>query len=410
MTSLRRLIVALVALSLGSLGMVGLAAPAQAGKIGASWFGIAFHQAAGEPTPYPAVPVSALLVNASWRQIETSPGVYDFGTLRRLVDAASAHGDRPTLVMGSTPEFYASDFPDTIEFAGPGSTTMPKDIQTWINYVRALAREFGTTVDYLPWNEPCIIEFWSGTMPQMAELVQSASVVLTAEAEPATFLAPSCPARKKYQQALISQMYAQEVGGKPLASWVDAVPVNAYPLENQGPEDAHALFQKVQGILKQQGVKKPIWVTEINYGVGGVNEAAVISERKQAENVAKTLPLFASLGVKKLMWFGWDVKWVNTFLTPFGVFTRLTRAGRTWSVARKWILGTTVTCARKSSGVWTCTAKNSKGVRRIYFRAKGTSTIAPPAGARTRQDMDGITTRLRAGAKITVTTSPVMVK
>ena len=54
----------------------------------------------------------------TWRDIETSPGVYDWSRLDAYVQAAQQHDVEVTLVLAMTPSFY-----------GPASTLPPTDLQ-----------------------------------------------------------------------------------------------------------------------------------------------------------------------------------------------------------------------------------------------------------------------------------------
>ena len=63
----------------------------------------------------------------SWKDVETAPGVYDFGRLDALVGAAQDHGARVTLVLAMTPAFYSSS-----------PTLPPTDLSHFADYVRAV--------------------------------------------------------------------------------------------------------------------------------------------------------------------------------------------------------------------------------------------------------------------------------
>ncbi len=63
----------------------------------------------------------------TWREIETSPGVYDWGLLDSYVRAAQQHHAEVTLVLAMTPSFY-----------GPAPTLAPRLMSHYRDFVRAV--------------------------------------------------------------------------------------------------------------------------------------------------------------------------------------------------------------------------------------------------------------------------------
>ena len=181
----------------------------------------------------------------------------------------------------------------------------------------------------------------------------------------ATVVAPAFPLRLKGQQKWYQSYWAQKVGGKSVATYVKVVSVNLYPLADQGPEASMKLLRFAKRVLPRAARGKPIWNTEINYGLLGGDTAKKISDARQAAYVARTLALNAASPVRRVFWYAWALGPIaNTHLVE-NDRTSLTRAGRAWSVARGWIVGTNMKkCSQARSGsmkgVYTCTARKSK--------------------------------------------------
>jgi len=288
----------------------------------------------------------------NWRDVETSPGHYDFTTLDRAVETARAAGVRPVLVLGQTPSFYASD-PDAPGWYGDGAPSAPSSLAPWKAYVREVAKRYKTKIDYQVWNEPNVIGFWSGTVAQMATLTAAASATITKVAgRGATVVAPSFPLRLASQQKWFRKYWASKVGGKSVGTFVDVVSANLYPMADQLPEASMKLLRFARSVLPSSARHKPVWNTEINYGLLGGDVAKEIPEAKQAAFVARTLLLNAGASVRRVFWFKWIVGDIaNTHLVDESDGTTLTRAGRAWGVARGWIVGTDVTgCVATSKG------------------------------------------------------------
>ena len=144
---------------------------------------------------YSHVPFGSLRLwdaNVTWREIETSPGSYQWSRLDAYVAAAQAHGIEVTLVVGMTPSFYNGD-----------RTKPPADLSVYRSYVRAAMaryRDFNGKrgiAAYQVWNEGNVPDYWTGTPQQLAQLTQ---VVAQArrEVDPgAVVLAPSFAVRRR---------------------------------------------------------------------------------------------------------------------------------------------------------------------------------------------------------------------
>lgn len=389
------------------VGVLAIAAPAQAGKVKPEFFGMHSRTITGGTLP--GVEIGAIRLwdsGVSWRQIETSDNNFTFSTLDRIVNNARAAGVRPLIVLGQTPQFHAEK-PNAPGPYGAGATSMP-DKAAWKRYVTTLGERYGTTVDYQVWNEPNVDSYWIGSVRQMAKLTQLANQSLNKAVGPrATLLAPSFPVRLTYQKRWYKKYWQTKVGGKSVASFVDVVAVNPYPLAKQAPEASMALVRFAKSALPAAARRKPMWNTEINYGLNSGNDALApakqISEGKQAAYVARTLVLNATSPIRRTYWYRWSVGPIaNTHLVESDDAT-LTRAGRAWGEVRNWILKTNAKSCNvgrsgRTKGVYTCTFRKSRTeVRRVYWKPSGTSVqITTPSSTRSWTNLAGNTT-LRSG-------------
>lgn len=383
-------------------------------RITSRYFG-ASDRAPGGTTAsgFPRGPVGALRLwdsQVSWRDLETSPGVFDFDYLDSLVATARAHDAKPMLVLGQTPHFYASH-PSWAGAYGKGAATMPS-LAAWKRYVATVAARYGSTVDYQVWNEPNVVGYWRGTPAQMATLTRTARRVLDTWAPAATVLAPSFPVRLAAQRDWISRYYARKTGGHKVASYVDVVSLNLYPPKSGGPETSMSLLREMRGILAARGVHKPIWNTEINYGlIGNGHIAHNISSRHQAANVTRTFVLNAANRVKRVYWYAWDLQGLgNTDLTLRNDAT-LTKAGVAFRVVSSWLVdGRVGSCSVASDGLYTCAVHYSGGVKRIYWNPSGRTTVRAVGSSTYTEGMLGTRRTLHGGEKLSVGYAPILVR
>ncbi|MGA8247875.1 MAG: hypothetical protein WB797_13310 [Nocardioides sp.] len=376
-------------------------------KISARFFGLHAPLLATAFPKAKAGAVDLTLNGVYWPDLETSSGVFDFSHLDTLVDQAHAHHAQPLLVLGQTPVFHSTS---------PGSpqvgATVP-DLAAWKTYVGQLVDRYGTRIDYEIWPEADIASNWSGTPRQLAELVIAAAKVIHHAAPRATVVSPAMVLRLPYEQHFMKRLFAQKVGGKRIGHYVDAVGIDAYPLQAGTPEDSLSLIRQAQHILAKREVSAPVWNVEMNYGVVGGNNPIPhhSGAAKQASYVVRNFVLDAAAGIERVYWFDWgrldvvDIEMVR----PDGVTP--TAAGRAYSLVEKWLAGQRVKACQQSrkSHVYACTTSRGGHTSWIYWVPKGRRTVRAPKGARHVQSVNGRVTRTHHHQKIKLTSSPVRV-
>ena len=397
-----------------ALGLAATLLPAQPAEAASRVNGTFFGMTDSDVSTFPSARPSAVRLwdsGVTWREIETSPGVFDFTRLDAAVNAARSRGSDVLLVLGQTPRFHAKR-PGASSFYAPGASSAPK-LTAWKTYVRKVAARYkGRGVDYQVWNEANVPGFWSGSPGAMAELTKVTWQVLNNVDPKAQVVAPALATRLSGQRKWLRTFYAQRTGGARVARWLDVVSLNLYPLTNEGPEASMKLLASSRSMLRALGVSKPIWNTEINYGlqIGGGGKARDITRRKEAAYVARTYVLNAANNVKRVYWYSWDLqKLANTELTySTGA---LTPAGTTWSVTRSWLKGTrSLGCSRAGNGTYTCTFKYGSGVKRVYWNPSRKASVTTAKSATRLTYQSGGSTAIRGGKRIGVDFAPVMVR
>ena len=245
----------------------------------------------------------------SWRQIETSPGVYDWTLLDSFVHEAQQHHTQVTLVLAMTPEFY-----------GPAPSLPPIVMSDYENFVRAVMLRYRTfdgqrgIAAYQVWNEGNVSTFWTGTPYQLALMTREVWRIHQQVDPDATIVAPSFAVRLESQRRWLSAYESQRVGRHPVWHYYDANALSLYPKAHYagrlgGPEDAMRILAMAKHRLAQAGVPqtRSLWATEINYGLTGLATAATpISERRQVAYVIRTYVLGAARGLSRMFWYRYD--------------------------------------------------------------------------------------------------------
>jgi hypothetical protein len=372
--------------------------------------------------------------NVTWRAIETSPGTYDFSHLDALITRARAKKARVLLVMGQTPNipsYWTSRVPSTVEYHGVGSTTMPPQL-AWQNYVKALARRYGTSIDYQVWNEGNVPGFWTGGAANLAKLTRWAREALNqvpaTSRNRARLVAPAFGTRSGI--SYVGSFYAQKPPGAtatakrfPVASYVSAVALQLYPTAFRGPEDSIALLNSAKRYLTKYNVNKPIYNTEINYGfqTGAQARTAIpVSSTWQAGYASRTLVLNASNRISRVYWYRWDMVKDpatggapgNTLMVTSNGYT-LSAAGKAWKVTRGWLLNMRPRgCTKDRVGTYRCKFQYPTGraMRHVIWNPLRNVTIKAPAYSTSYYKIDNVKRGAKTGTRIRVGVVPVMIR
>jgi len=410
------------AVSLAAAGALAIALlPAEpavaANSIDSRFFGVHDSQPVGTGVGgWARAPVGSLRVwdaGASWREIEKTRGNFDFSRLDAIVSQARAKGSEVLLVLGQTPVFHSTN--KTVPgFYGPGAAAMP-NLTAWRTYVRKVVRRYGTRVKYQVWNEANVTGFWRGTPEQMALLTKVTDTVLREENRGAFLVAPAMGTRLGGMSGtgFIDRFYGTRVSGQRVAAFVDAVSLQLYPRADGSPESSMSQLRSVRGILAKHRVAKPIWNTEINYGLTGgvVNKVSYLSNSRQAAFVARTYLLNAANGVKRVYWYSWDLHSIANTRMVYSDRHTLTPAGKAFGVVRSWMVNTRMEgCSRNSRGTYTCLISYGSGKKRVYWNPSRTVYVKTAASATWWQGVGGAKHTIRGGRSLKIGSSPILVR
>ncbi|MGZ4593899.1 MAG: hypothetical protein ACXV3C_08525 [Actinomycetes bacterium] len=434
---------ATVAVVLAAVLLPAQGAPAATGVSVSKYF-FGMHDSAPESWPranagWAGAGVGSLRLwdsGVTWRDIETSPGSFSWTRLDALLRVANAHRAQVTLVLGQTPEFHAvgARYPgcglpgasfSNCSRLGTAASSVP-DVAAWRAYVREVATHVRGRVAALQvWNEANVFGYWAGSMDQMALLTGVAREEVNAvNATPGprlALVAPAFLARSNLYK--MAEFYGKSYNRFRMGQLVDKVSVQLYPGPKGTPEDSitntKVGLPAVKKILATNKVTKPIWNTEVNYGMAGGGTGVTpppISSARQAAYVVRTYVLNANARIERVFWYAWDLQSIgNTHLSTAGGTP--TQAGKAFGLTQSWLYKARLkSCVKYTrgayKGIYVCTLTYSGGVKRIYWNTHPTKKVkvTMPRTATYRVSLYGKKTKIKGGSKQYVDYRPVLVR
>lgn len=429
MSSARRTLRTLLVTAVAGAVVAGLAPATPASAVTVRIDKRLFGMHDSDPVSWPAVPVGSLRLwdaGVTWADLEPNQGAWRWDRLDAIVTAAQRRGVELTLVLGQTPAW--ADDPAS---RGAGPAYMPR-LAAWNAYVSAVVRRYKRwngrrgIAAYQVWNEANIVNYWAqnaqNTPQKMARLTSAAYGVVKSIDPGALVVGPAFATRLSGQRSYYGTFFRIRVNGVPVWKRMDVLSLNLYPMAAGTPETSMTLLAIARKALAQRGVpgSKPIWNTEINYGLatGGSGASAAISGQRQAAYVLRTYLLNAANGVRRVHWYAWDRPQIgNTKLTAADSGTP-TLAGRAFALARSWMLGGRLVgpsrkarpCARDRAGTYTCVISYPNGVKRVYWNPTKRVRVRVAQTATFKVSTSGIRSGVRGGSKVAVDYRPVMVR
>jgi hypothetical protein len=326
-------------------------------------------------------------VGVTWKDLEKSPGVFDFTRMDTLVNAALAEGSAITYVFGRTPLFYASAY------------TAAPPLDKWEAYVRKVVTRYkGKISHYQIWNEANVRNFFTGTTADMARMTKVAALAVNQCDPAAIVVAPSGPVRDTYMRDWYTAYWNEIVDGYQPWRWTNAVGFSMYPDPDLGPEDMFSTSTKMRKIMTDCGMpasKQVFHASEINYDVETGGPVVLLPDADQAGYTMRTYLVGACAGFERVHWYRYDWGYTNgqplgnTYWTDPVDHDIVTPAGQAFNTIKSWMSG--------SFGGYFVDANGT-------YQAKfGTSTIAwNPGGNISLSGFDGKTRTSYSGGTVTV--------
>jgi hypothetical protein len=250
---------------------------------------------------------SVLRISFSWSETEPEPGRYDFTFWDEFVPmAVDEYGLRLIPYVCYTPA-WASAEPDSRTVW----TTPPKDPAAFGRFVEMLvARYKGRIHSWEIWNEPDIVEFWTGTAGQFAALLAEGSRAVRRADPTARVVLGGIAKRPEFLRTLLRD--------EKVSSLIDVVNCHAYfETWHEGSiEGLPVYIGTVSDMIADYGDGQELWMAEVGYSSYRPEGSRRISEfylarhgfehtpAYQAEALLRTMALIRSTGrVGLVTWY-----------------------------------------------------------------------------------------------------------
>jgi hypothetical protein len=334
-----------------------------------------------------------------WAEINSSAGVYQFKHLDAFIQANQARNAEVIYTFGRTPR-WASAKPDAPGPYGPGQCAPPADLQSWDDYVTAIASHAGLRIKYWElWNEPQDPEYYCGDTRTLVTMAQHAYRIIKSINPAAQIIAPT-PSAAGGPAWLDS--YLSEGGG----NYADIMSFHGYC--NAEAESVNAVVLRYQGVIAAHGQSsKPLWDTEADWA--GDADDVLQGSSNRAAFMAKYYFLQWSDGVSRFVWYAYDGgTWGGLWNAATGADPNVASYG----IVQQWMVGASITsgCASDSHGTWSCTLSRAGGYQAlVLWNSTKTVSYQVPEQYTDVRDLIG-NQRPLSGRSLQVGSSPVLVE
>ena len=330
-----------------------------------------------------------------WEPLEQNRGTYYWKWIDEAVTYAELNGKKVMYVFGDTPGW-----------AGPSPAYPPSDIAEFRRYAQAVISRYGDRIDaYEVWNEPNLFVPISESLADLVEMTQIVHDTVKGAGLSSLVLTPSTTMRTG---TAVYPFYSEYLVKLADRGWpVDGYTFHTYPRAAGGPEQraqSIALFKEMLALAKAP--TKPIWDTEVNYGLGGLAEPQRDITGADAQGyLSQTFIDAVRYGVTQVDWY----LWFPTYYKLLGIQTNpgTPETIAAWRWTHDQLVGASLTaCGSDGAGVVCGFVRNGSPFALAYSSTGESVDVAVPAGLSQQCDMDGRCSPI-SGGSVTVGIRPI---
>lgn len=340
----------------------------------------------------------------TWREIEKSPGVYNWDHLDRIITILRSKGiDRGLYTLGQAPPWATPG-----EFPRKNSQYNPyvPDLRAWeqflINLVQINKEKWSNFFDtFEMWNEVDNQEFYQGSTSDLVELCASANRIIKLHNPTATLLSPSfmTTGYERFTEFLSAKGHL----------YCDGIALHPYP-DPQAPEEMIDILNRFSNTAQIRGIRLPIWVTECGYYYGYFLNRLKVTTGQMPEQMAgayvvRLLLLSLIAGVEAFFFYSADAPVMKIRLWA-GHGETLTVAGSAYMHAARTLLGARLKSYKHYKGVHTLDiTPRSGGTTRVMWCDENTTRALRPPNSASITNIVG--NSINARTLLTLTSSPI---
>lgn len=252
----------------------------------------------------------------NWRQIETSPGVYNFGPYDSYVGSLASRGIRVLPILFDTPFFHSGTTKTRPSYPPRNNATMGA-------FAQALVRRYGPNGSYwaqhpgiqkLPittwqiWNEPLLPIYWRGranarSYTRMVKTVSRAIRRVHRRAEVVSAgLPPSTQRGAIRLNRFIAQIYRAGIGRS-----ISSLAINSYAKNGR---ELSKLLRSTRRLMNRRGGRRDaIWITELGWATSGPRSRFNVGASGQARLIRSSYRFIRRnrrrLKLRGVVYFSW---------------------------------------------------------------------------------------------------------
>jgi hypothetical protein len=342
-----------------------------------------------------------------WHLLNPSPGVYNWRTLDAYLDSIAAHQPREAMyTFGYTPcwatkgeceRAWGSPFPPN-DLAAGGSPSFNSFVTALLGHCSPAGHCVKDTIKYWElWNEANASHYWSGTVPQLYQLMAPAVAMIRGKISGALILTP--PANRGDTDWMRDWLEQENKNGR----LSDIFSFHIY-LQGNRPEPRFATVKQMVELKNSTpGWADTPWVnSETNFdALTFLCDGSKYSSDECIGQMVRWHIIHYSFGAQQLNWY--------YFNTTIGRNPDYSAAYKTMM---DWLVGGHFTAACSPSGnVITCPFIQANGHRAVFaWTFNGDAQYTPPAQAVNYKTLSGSTNPISAGQPVPVGAKPIMLE
>lgn len=282
---------------------------------------------------YPLAPVFSSIrfwdVEATWKDLNTANGVYNWTKLDQLLKAAA--GKEVLYTFGKVPTWAGGGS----AFANP-PTDLDAGNRAFKAFVAALVKHSlasPTKISiYELWNEPNLPMYWTGTVQQLLQMTRDAETIIRALDPEAVIVAPADSGGNAVGQWLLDYYAA---AGEYIPH--DVFNYHAYLTDTKrDPMGMLLLLQNIQYKMQHGSLpNQPIWFTEGSWGQASAYKPPLTND-EQITYLALQYILMWLYGVQRYYWYAFDS---NGWGELWDKATGMHPVGNAYALLQAWLTG-----------------------------------------------------------------------